>query len=107
VSPGEVVLVTALTFRILNGSRDLALALIGTIQPLAVIGDMLRVVGRPHAVPDRPNARPFAPRGGSVELDSVAYAYPDGHAVFRDFSLRSRPGRRSASSARRARASRR
>jgi len=88
VSPGEVVLVTALTFRILNGSRDLALALIGTIQPLAVIGDMLRVIGRPHAVPDRPNARPFAPRGGSVELDNVTFAYPDGHAVFRDFSLR-------------------
>jgi ATP-binding cassette subfamily B protein len=88
VSPGEVVLVTALTFRILNGSRDLALALIGTIQPLAIIGDMLRVIGRPHAVPDRPNARPFAPRGGSVELDNVTFAYPDGHAVFRDFSLR-------------------
>lgn len=34
-SPGDVVLVSALTFRILHGSRDLALALIGSANQIA------------------------------------------------------------------------
>ncbi|MGV2862379.1 ABC transporter transmembrane domain-containing protein, partial [Achromobacter sp. AGC39] len=46
-TPGDVVVVSALTFRILHGSRDLALALVGTAQQFGVIGEMLRVVARP------------------------------------------------------------
>jgi ATP-binding cassette subfamily B protein len=38
-------------------------------------------------VADRPNARPFVPKGGAIEFENVWYAYPDRRRVFRDFSL--------------------
>src|SRR3954454_2777559 len=44
-SPGDVVLVSALTFRILHGSRDLAMALIGTSNQIAVVKETLAVLG--------------------------------------------------------------
>ncbi|HZS83578.1 MAG TPA: ABC transporter ATP-binding protein [Stellaceae bacterium] len=88
ISPGDVVVVSALTFRILHGSRDLALALIGTTQHLNQIAEALRVIGRPHEVTDRARARSLVPLGGAVEFDRVSFAYPGGRRVFHDFSLR-------------------
>ena len=86
-TPGEVVMVSALTFRILHGSRDLVLALVGTAQHFAFVAETLRVIGRPHAVADRPGAPALAPRGGSVEFRDVWFAYPDGRRVFEGLSL--------------------
>ena len=88
VTPGEVVMVSALTFRILHGSRDLALALVATTQQFAIIGEALRVVARPHAVPDRHDARPFVPAGGAIEFRDVTFAHPGGGPVFAGLSLR-------------------
>src|SRR5690606_26297450 len=45
VSPGDVVLVSALTFRILHGSRDLALSLVNVSQDFGMIAEMLAVIG--------------------------------------------------------------
>lgn len=88
ITPGEVVLVSALSFRILHGSRELALALTASTQHVGLIDETLRAIGQPHAVTDRPDARHFLPLGGSIELENVAYAYPDGRQVFRHLSLR-------------------
>ncbi|HWL28595.1 MAG TPA: ABC transporter ATP-binding protein, partial [Burkholderiaceae bacterium] len=88
ITAGDVVLVSALTFRILHGSRDLALALVGTSQEFGVITEMLNVVGERHGVEDRPDALTTPPRQGSIELRDVTYRYPDGHEVFRHFDLR-------------------
>ncbi|HYG42114.1 MAG TPA: ABC transporter ATP-binding protein [Bordetella sp.] len=86
-SPGDVVVVSALTFRILHGSRDLALALVGTAQQFGVIAEMLNVVARPHAAPDRPHARPLVCHAGSLELRDVQYRYPDGYPAIQGISL--------------------
>jgi len=88
ISAGDVVVVSALTFRILHGSRDLALALAGTAQQFGVIAEMLAVVAQPHSMPDKPGAPAFVPRAGAVELRHVNYAYPDGTQVFRDLNLK-------------------
>jgi ATP-binding cassette subfamily B protein len=88
ITAGDVVLVSALTFRILHGSRDLALALVGTSQEFGVITEMLNVVGERHGVEDRPDASTTPPRQGAIELRDVTYRYPDGHEVFRHFDLR-------------------
>jgi ATP-binding cassette subfamily B protein len=88
VTPGEVVMVSALTFRILHGSRDLALALISLIQQFSIISEALRVIARPHAVPDRHDAKPFVPTGGAIEFRDVAFAHPGSHRVFDGLSLR-------------------
>jgi ATP-binding cassette subfamily B protein len=87
VTAGEVVMVSALTFRILYSSRDLAFALVATVQQLALIGESLRVIGAPHAVADRPGARPFVSRGGGIEFDDVSFSHPGGRKVFEHFSL--------------------
>jgi ATP-binding cassette subfamily B protein len=88
ITAGDVVLVSALTFRILHGSRDLALALVGTSQEFGVIAEMLEVVGERHGVEDRPGALTTPPQQGAIELREVTYRYPDGHEVFRHFNLR-------------------
>jgi ATP-binding cassette, subfamily B, bacterial len=88
ITPGDVVVVSALTFRILHGSRDLVLALVGTTQNWHYIGETLRTLGKPHEVSDAPDARPLIGLGGSIEFDDVAFVYGDGHRVLRNFDLR-------------------
>ncbi|ANN76969.1 ABC transporter ATP-binding protein [Bordetella flabilis] len=87
MTTGDVVVVSALTFRILHGSRDLALALVGTAQQFGIIAEMLSVVAQPHGMADAPNAKPYIARGGEIQFDNVDYAYPDGHHVFRGLNL--------------------
>ena len=52
VTAGDVVLVSALTFRILHGSRDLALALVDATQQFGAIDDTLRIIVQPHGLED-------------------------------------------------------
>jgi ATP-binding cassette, subfamily B, bacterial len=87
VTPGEVVVVSALTFRILHGSGDLAFAFIGTTQHFAFIAETLRVIGQPHGVSDAPQARPLSNLGGSLAFEDVSFAYADGRRVFEHFTL--------------------
>jgi len=94
VTPGDVVVVSALTFRILHGSRDVAFALVGMAQDLAQIAETLRVIGSDHAITEAPDAMPASPGAGEIVIDRLCFAYPNGHVVFRDFSLRIPPGQR-------------
>jgi ATP-binding cassette, subfamily B, bacterial len=94
VTPGDVVIVSALTFRILHGSRDLAFAFVGTSQHFGFIAETLRVIGQPHGVSDAPQARPLINLGGSIDFEDVSFAYPDGRRVFENFSLRVPAGQR-------------
>jgi ATP-binding cassette subfamily B protein len=94
LSAGDVVLVSALTFRILHGARDLALSLVGISQHLGVVHEMLGVIAQPHAVDDTDPALPFPPRRGEIEFDNVSYSYPGGHRVFEHFNLTIPAGQR-------------
>lgn len=87
IGAGDVVLVSALTFRILHGSRELALSLVDASQQLGVISEMLRVVAVPHGVADRPGAIEFVPGAGEVAFDGVFFAYDDGRPVFEGLDL--------------------
>ncbi|MFN7147594.1 MAG: ABC transporter ATP-binding protein, partial [Myxococcota bacterium] len=84
---GDVVIASALTFRILHGSKDLALALVGLFQQGAQLGDTLRVVGAPHDLPDAPDARVEPPIVGRVEYRGVGFAWPRRARVFDGFDL--------------------
>jgi ATP-binding cassette subfamily B protein len=94
ITPGDVVIVSALTFRILHGSRDLAFALVDTTQHFGFIAETLRVIGQPHGVSDAPNTCPFIHLGGSIEFENVSFAYADGRRVFENFTLRIPAGQR-------------
>jgi ATP-binding cassette, subfamily B, bacterial len=94
ITPGDVVMVSALTFRILHGSRDLVISLVNTTQQWHYIGETLRTIGKPHEVSDAPEAPPLIGLGGAIEFDDVAFVYGDGHRVLRNFSLRIPAGQR-------------
>jgi ATP-binding cassette subfamily B protein len=84
---GDVVLISALTFRILHGSRELALSLVDASQHFGVIAEMLRVVAVPHEVADRPDAPPFAPGGGAIAFHDVCFAYDGAKPIFEHLDL--------------------
>jgi len=94
LSAGDVVLVSALTFRIVNGARDLALALVGSSQHVGVIHEMLQVVAQPHAIDDAPDALPITPVRGEIEFRDVSFSYPGRHPVFEHFNLKIPAGQR-------------
>jgi ATP-binding cassette subfamily B protein len=89
ITPGEVVVVSTLTFRILNSSRDLALSFVDTAQYLGFIEDTLRVIAQPQTVVDAPNAKPLVTRGGVVEFRNVSFSYGSGRSdIVHGLSLR-------------------
>ncbi len=94
LSAGDVVVISALTFRILHGSRDLAFALVGLSQQFGAIAQTLRVIARPHDVRDPADPAPARPTVGHITFDSVRYRYPNGSDVFGGLNLRIPAGQR-------------
>jgi ATP-binding cassette subfamily B protein len=88
ITPGDVVLVSALTFRILHGSRDMALSLVDMVQQFGYIEDTLRVIGQPQTVVDAPDAPPLEQRGGSVEFRNVSFAYGNSRDAIHDLNVK-------------------
>jgi ATP-binding cassette subfamily B protein len=92
ISPGDVVVVSALTFRILHGSRDVALSLVDLVQQFGYIDDTLHVIGKVPAVVDARDARDMQPHRGSVEFRNVSFHYARRGQTLRDFNLYVPPG---------------
>jgi ATP-binding cassette subfamily B protein len=87
ISVGDVVVISAMTFRMLNGSRDMAMALIDTSQQFSYLGETLDVIGVPHTLTNAPDARPLRLGEGSVALDSVTFGYDPHRPVLHDISI--------------------
>jgi ATP-binding cassette, subfamily B, bacterial len=87
ITPGDVVVVSALTFRILHGSRDMALSLVDMVQQFGFIEDTLRVIGQPQTVVDRPGAPALRRQGGAIEFRGVSFAYSHGRDAIHDVDL--------------------
>ncbi|MES1973204.1 MAG: ABC transporter ATP-binding protein [Pseudomonadota bacterium] len=87
LSVGDVVVISTMTFRMLNGSRDMAMGLIDTSQQFSYLGETLEVIGVPHSLVDAPDARPLRRGEGSVRLDSVTFGYDPHRPVLHDISI--------------------
>jgi ATP-binding cassette subfamily B protein len=87
ITPGDVVLVSILTFRILNGSREMALSLVDMAQQFGFIEETLRVIGQQQEVLDAAGAGPLIPRGGTIEFRDVSFAYGGRRATLHDLSI--------------------
>ena len=85
VTAGDVVLVSALTFRILHGSRDLALALVDATQQVGAIEDTLRIIVQPHGLEDSDAQLLLAE--GDITFKDVSFSYPDRGKVFHHLDL--------------------
>ena len=87
VTAGDVVVVSTLVFRILHGSRDLAVALVEIEQHVNYLGQTLKVVGVAHEVVDAPDAKPFQRQAGAVRFENVTFGYDPMKPVLREFDL--------------------
>jgi ATP-binding cassette subfamily B protein len=76
ITPGDVVVVTGLTFRILHSSRDFALSVVDWGQQFGFIDETLRMVAQPQTVLDEPDAPELKLRGGTLEFRDVRFSYP-------------------------------
>ena len=94
-SPGDVVLVTTLGFTILHGTRDLAVALVDTIQHVARLSEALATLLLPHELLDAKEAHALDSPRGRVEFQDVTYAYPaSSQSVLDQFGLTVEAGTR-------------
>ncbi len=94
-SPGDVVLVTTLGFTILHGTRDLAVALVDTIQHVARVSEALATLLLPHELTDAADARALDRPRGALEFQDVSYVYPaSSQSVLDHFSLKVEAGSR-------------
>ncbi|MDR3536433.1 MAG: ABC transporter ATP-binding protein [Acetobacteraceae bacterium] len=93
-SVGDLVLITALAFSILHGTRDLAVALVDLTQHIARLDEAITALLMPHDLPDRADAYALKPGRGEVTFERVTFAYPSRAAVLRDFDLDILPGQR-------------
>jgi ATP-binding cassette, subfamily B, bacterial len=87
ITPGDVILVSTLTFRILHSSKDMALALIDMAQQFGFIEETLAVIGQPRTVCDVTDAKPLSPGAGSITFENVAFAYPGRSEVIHRVNL--------------------
>ncbi|MGE6995215.1 ABC transporter ATP-binding protein [Pseudomonas sp. NPDC047961] len=85
VTAGDVVLVSALTFRILHGSRDLALALVDTTQQIGAIDDTLRIIVQPHGLEDSETLLLLAE--GDITFEDISFGYPKRGMIFEHLNL--------------------
>jgi ATP-binding cassette subfamily B protein len=91
---GDLVLITALAFGILHGTRDLAVALVDLTQHIARLQEATATLLTQHELKDRLDA-PALPAGpGEVAFEQVRFAYPGRSAVVEDFNLEITPGQR-------------
>jgi ATP-binding cassette subfamily B protein len=91
---GDLVLITALAFGILHGTRDLAVALVDLTQHVARLSEAISALLTPHELIDLPDARPLPVGPGEVAFEQVRFAYPGRPAVLDDFNLVIAPGER-------------
>ncbi len=91
---GDVVLTCTLGLSILHATRDLAVALVDVTQHVARLAEALATLLVPHELRDHPEATPLIRRGARVVFDNISFHYPDGHEIFRDFSLSLERGQR-------------
>jgi ATP-binding cassette subfamily B protein len=92
-TPGDVVLVSALTFRILHGSRDLALALIGASNQLAVIRETLQLLHCSQSKLGR-EPRPLSAQPPLIEIRDLWFSYDGGHPVLKGLTVEIPPGQK-------------
>lgn len=94
ISTGGVVVATTLTLRILAGSREMALSLLGLSQQVGAVSEAVEVLRMPPEETAAGRARALRPCSGEIELRHVRYAPNTGQALFKDLSLRVTAGQR-------------
>jgi ATP-binding cassette subfamily B protein len=91
---GDLVLISALAFGILHGTRDLAVALVDLTQHVARLEEAITTLLTPHDLEDRSYAVMLPAGPGEVVFEKARFAYPRRAPVLNDFNLVIAPGER-------------
>jgi ATP-binding cassette, subfamily B, bacterial len=91
---GEFVMAVSISLLIIAEVRNLSRRLLELFEALGNVGSGVRMILRPHELPDSADAVPHPVARGTIEFDAVDFKYADGAQVFRGFSLTIPAGQR-------------
>jgi len=94
ISTGGVVVATTLTLRILAGSREMALSLLGLTQQLGAVSEAVEVLRAPGTEVAPASLPPLHAGAGTIELRQVRYAPNAGRPLFAGLDLHIPAGQR-------------
>jgi ATP-binding cassette subfamily B protein len=94
ITTGGVVVASTLTLRVLMGSRELALSLLGLSQQLGAVTEAVAVLRAPAEDGDAAGVTPLRADAGAIELRAVRYAPDGGRPLFSGLDLRIPAGQR-------------
>ncbi len=94
LTTGSVLVVCTLTLRVLTGSREAALSLLGVANQLGAVSEALSVLRAAPAVADPGRRHGLQPGRGRIELRRVCHAPGDGPMLFDGLDLLIEAGQR-------------
>ncbi|HEX2114330.1 MAG TPA: ABC transporter ATP-binding protein [Alphaproteobacteria bacterium] len=96
LSAGDLVVIASFSVALLDASRDLVVAFVEMTHHWSKLGEAVQELTTPHELPDRPDARPLERKGGSIALEDLTFAYPDGRRILHNIKLRIPAGQKVA-----------
>src|SRR3712207_3327352 len=94
ITTGDVVVACTLALRVLIGSRELALSLLGLADQLGAVASSVEVLCAPPDVKETRDTPRLLVHGGSVSFQGVCFAQEGAPALFSDFRLHVPAGQR-------------
>ncbi|MCE7030645.1 ABC transporter ATP-binding protein [Jiella avicenniae] len=92
VTVGAIAASVGLVLRIHGMSQWIMWEVSALFENIGTIRDGMATLEIPHAITDKPEARPLAVPQGEIRFDEVSFHYGKGGGVLRDFALTIRPG---------------
>jgi len=92
VGVGAVAASTAMALRLNGISHWVMWEMAALFENVGTVQDGITTIARPHAVVDRPDAKPMVVREGDIRFERVSFAYGGTRHVIDDLSLHIRPG---------------
>jgi ATP-binding cassette, subfamily B, bacterial len=94
ITTGDVVVASTLALRVLNGSRELALSLLGLAEQLSGVAEATKVLCAPLDVVETEATPRLQPCGGPIDFHEVSFAQDGASMLFREFDLHVPAGQR-------------
>ncbi|MCC6380552.1 MAG: ABC transporter ATP-binding protein, partial [Burkholderiales bacterium] len=92
VGVGAVAAATAMALRLNGISHWVMWEMASLFENIGTVQDGINTLARPHAVVDRPDAKPLVVTRGDIRFEHVSFAYGGKGAVIEDLNLSIRPG---------------
>jgi len=92
VGVGAVAAATAMALRLNGISHWVMWEMAALFENIGTVQDGINTIARPHAVVDRPDAKPLVVTRGDIRFEHVSFAYGGKGQVIDDLDLSVRPG---------------